>query len=101
MSVPAFDYAYSQIFTIGGEDLHGFVMSGGQEYVHVANIGIIKQILNTLYGEDVGNTYYNFVMNNWRWTSSQYNADYALMFSSGVSFDSRTTSHLVLPVFAC
>lgn len=62
LSVPAFDYAYGQIFTIGGEDLHGFLMSVGQEYVHVANIGIIKQVLETLYGETVATGYYNFVM---------------------------------------
>ena len=57
LSVPAFDYAYGQIFNIGGEDLHGFVMSVGQEYVHVANIGIIKQVLETLYGETVATAY--------------------------------------------
>lgn len=62
LSVPAFDYAYGQIFNLGGEDLHGFVMSVSQEYVHVANIGIIKQVLETLYGETVATDYYNFVM---------------------------------------
>lgn len=30
LSVPAFDYAYGQIFNLGGEDLHGFIMSVGQ-----------------------------------------------------------------------
>ena len=77
LSVPAFDYAYGQIFTIGGEELHGFLMSVGQEYVHVANIGIIKQVLETLYGEEVATNYYNFVMKNWRWTSTQGNATLA------------------------
>lgn len=101
LSVPAADYAYNQVFCIGGQDLHGFKMSAGQEFIHMANASSIKQILTTLYGEDVGNTYYRFVMNNWRWTSSQDGAGSAWMCSSGASFDNKTDSYFVLPVFAC
>lgn len=101
LSVPAFDYAYGQIFNIGGEDLHGFLMSVGQEYVHVANIGIIRQVLETLYGETIATGYYNFVMNNWRWTSTQNGAAYAWYFSSGASGGLKSTSNMVLPIFAC
>lgn len=101
LSVPAFDYAYGQIFTIGGEELHGFLMSVGQEYVHVANIGIIKQVLETLYGETVATDYYNFVMNNWRWTSTQLNATLAWLFSSSAGNLNKSYSFVVLPVFAC
>lgn len=101
LSVPAFDYAYGQIFTIGGEELHGFLMSIGQEYVHVANIGIIRQVLETLYGETVATDYYNFVMKGYRWTSSQVSATFALRFSSSMSDVTKSFSNLVLPVFAC
>lgn len=102
LSVPAFDYAYSQIFNLGGEDLHGFVMSVGQEYVHVANIGIIKQVLETLYGETVATDYNNFVMGKNRWTSTQYNYGNALIYSSRVlNSNYKRYSYLVLPVFAC
>ena len=102
LSVPAFDYAYGQIFNLGGEDLHGFLMSVGQEYVHVANIGIIKQVLETLYGETIATGYYNFIMNNWRWTSTQYNATGAWNCSSSASSGSyKSGSLVVLPVFAC
>lgn len=101
LSVPAFDYAYGQIFNLGGEDLHGFVMSVGQEYVHVANIGIIKQVLETLYGETVATGYYNFIMNNWRWTSTQGNAAYAWGYSSSAGSNGKSSSDVVLPVFAC
>lgn len=101
LSVPAFDYAYDQIFTIGGEELHGFVMSVGQEYVHVANIGIIKQVLETLYGEEVATNYYNFIMKRARWTSTQYRATYAWGYSSSAGNDSKSYSNVVLPVFAC
>ena len=101
LSVPAFDYAYGQIFNLGGEDLHGFVMSVGQEYVHVANIGIIKQVLETLYGETVATDYYNFVMKIYRWTSSQAGATLAWRFSSSSSDITKSFLNLVLPVFAC
>lgn len=101
LSMPAFDYAYGQVFNLGGEDLHGFVMSVGQEYVHVANIGIIKQVLETLYGETVATDYYNFVMKKYRWTSTQHNATSAWIFSSSMGDNSKSSSYVVLPVFAC
>lgn len=101
LSVPAFDYAYDQIFTIGGEELHGFVMSVGQEYVHVANIGIIKQVLETLYGEEVATNYYDFVMKKYRWTSTQSSATDAWYFSSSAVSYGKWVSLVVLPVYAC
>jgi hypothetical protein len=101
LSVPAFDYAYGQIFTIGGEDLHGFLMSVGQEYVHVANIGIIRQVLETLFGETVATDYYNFVMKKNRWTSTQGSATSAWSSSSSAINYGKSSSFVVLPVFAC
>ena len=102
LSVPAFDYAYEQIFSIAGHELHGFLMSVGQDYVHIANIGIIKQVLTALHGEEKATAYYNFVMNKRRWTSTQYNATNAWNFSSS-AFNSnfKSISYFVLPVFAC
>lgn len=103
LSVPAFDYAYGQIFNLGGEDLHGFIMSVGQEYVHLANIGIIKEVLETLYGETVATDYYNFIMKKQRWISTQYNA--SIVFYADSTIDSfygdRKKARNVLPVFAC
>lgn len=101
LSVPAFDYAYEQIFSIGGEELHGFIMSIGQEYVHVANIGIIRQVLEALYGEEVATNYYNFVMKKYRWTSAQYSATNAWFCSSSANYGSESSSLVVLPVYAC
>lgn len=101
LSVPAFDYAYDQIFTIGGEELRGFVMSVGQEYVHVANIGIIKQVLETLYGEEVATNYYDFVMKKYRWTSTQSSATNAWYYSSSANNYNKWNSYVVLPVYAC
>ena len=102
LSVPAFDYAYEQIFSIAGHELHGFLMSVGQDYVHIANIGIIKQVLTALYGEEVATAYYNFVMNQRRWTSTQSGASYAWNYSSSAySSGYKSYSYFVLPVFAC
>ena len=101
LSVPAFEYAYSQIFNLGGEDLHGFVMSIGQEYVHAANIGIIKQVLETLYGETVATDYYNFVMKKYRWTSTQAYTTGAWNYSDIAFRFPKPYSFVVLPVFAC
>ena len=102
LSVPAFDYAYEQIFSIAGHELHGFLMSIGQDYVHIANIGIIKQVLTALYGEEKATAYYNFVMNQRRWTSTQLNATNAWGFSSSANnYNNKSISRYVLPVFAC
>lgn len=101
LSVPAFDYAYEQVFSIAGHELHGFLMSVGQEYVHVANIGVIKQVLTALYGEEAANTYYNFVMKNYRWTSTQGGATGAWGCSSSANYGYKGNSYYVLPVFAC
>ena len=101
LSVPAFDYAYEQIFSIAGHELHGFLMSVGQDYVHIANIGIIKQVLTALYGEEVATAYYNFVMNQRRWTSTQSNATFAWFYSSSAYNYYKSDSSYVLPVFAC
>ena len=101
LSVPAFDYAYEQVLSIGGEELHGFVMSVGQEYVHVANIGIVKQVLETLYGEEVATNYYNFVMKRARWTSTQNSATNAWLCSSSANNYDKSRSYVVLPVYAC
>ena len=102
LSVPAFDYAYEQIFSIAGHELHGFLMSIGQDYVHIANIGIIKQVLTALYGEEKATAYYNFVMKQRRWTSTQENATFAWSYSSSAgSSGSKSYWYYVLPVFAC
>ena len=102
LSVPAFDYAYEQIFSIAGHELHGFLMSVGQDYVHIANIGIIKQVLTALHGEEVATAYYNFVMQQRRWTSTQSSATFAWNYSSSaVNYFTKSNSIYVLPVFAC
>lgn len=101
--VPAFDYAYSQILNLGGEDLHGFVMSVGQEKAHVGNINIIRQVIEILYDETVATDYYNLIMNKRRWTSTQSKATSAWYFiiDNGYDNNNKLYSYIVLPVFPC
>lgn len=102
LSVPAFEYAYNQVFNLGGNELHGYIMSIGQEYVHITNIAIIKQVIATLYGDTIATDYYNFVRKNYRWVSTQASATDAFCFNDNIG-ESRFKSYslMVMPVFAC
>lgn len=102
LSVPAFEYAYNQVFNLGGNELHGYIMSIGQEYVHITNIAIIKQVIATLYGDTITTDYYNFVRKNYRWVSTQASATDAFCFNDNIG-ESRFKSYslMVMPVFAC
>ena len=100
--VPAFDYAYSTTLTLGGEELHGFIMSAGQELEHVGNIESIKEILTALFSADTAATYEAYVKKTDRWTSSQ-SANSAIycniaLSSSGIG---KISSNYILPVYAC
>lgn len=101
LSVPAAEYAYNTIFTIGEQDLHGFLMSIGQEYVHISNFGLIREMLRTLYGDTVAEAYYKFMSNNWRWTSTQSSSAIAWLYISSAGNGLKANSYRVLPVFAC
>lgn len=100
--VPAFDYAYSTTLTLGGEELHGFIMSAGQELEHVGNIESIKEILTALFGADTAATYEAYVKETDRWTSSQ-SANSAIYCSIALSASGigKRSNNYILPVYAC
>lgn len=102
LSVPAFEYAYSTTLVLGGEELHGFIMSIGQEDVHVANLESIKEILTSLFSADIAATYENFVKSTKRWTSAQNNATSAFYYYSMLEgFNLKNNVNIVLPVYPC
>jgi hypothetical protein len=101
LSVPAFAFAYGQSLEIGGEKLNGFLMSVGQEYVHISNAGTIREVLRTLFGDSVADAYYKFVNGQTRWTSTQVNATNAWGCISQANSNGKYGSFCVLPVFAC
>ena len=100
--VPAFDYAYSTTLTLGGEELHGFFMSAGQELEHVGNIESIKEILTALFSADTAATYEAYVKKTDRWTSSQ-SANSAIYCNIALSSSNvgKRSSNNILPVYAC
>lgn len=102
LSVPAFAFAYGQSLEIGGEKLNGFIMSVGQEYVHISNAGTIREVLRTLFGDSVADAYYKFVNEQYRWTSMQNGERSAWGFASiPNSVNAKSYNHYILPVFAC
>lgn len=101
--VPAFDYAYSTTLTLGGEELHGFIMSAGQELEHIGNMESIKEILTALFSADTAATYEAYVKETDRWTSSQSGANSAIYCSIGLNtsgIGKRSSNH-IMPVYAC
>ena len=76
--LPAFDYAYNTILPLGGEEQRGFIMSIGQELVHVANLETIKEILTELFDASTATAYETFVKKTIRWTSTQGSATFVV-----------------------
>ena len=101
LSVPAFDYAYSQTLTIGGEELHGFLMSIGQGYLFLENGGNIRIVLETLYDETVATNFYNFMMNKAKWLSAQSGKTSSFVLYNGIHQYPKSSLVICLPVFAC
>lgn len=101
LSVPAFDFAYTTTLTLGGEEQRGFLMSAGQELVHVANLGTIKEILTALFDSSTAAAYETFVKKTARWTSTQHSnlEAYTFLFNTKALF--KDTGTAVLPVYAC
>lgn len=101
ISVPAIDFAYSTTLMLGGEEQRGFIMSVGQEFIHVANLETIKEILTALFGSSTATAYETYIKKFSRWTSTQsavFNA-YGFLFLQSSLF--KDTIRSVLPVYAC
>ena len=105
LSVPAFDYAYGQILTLSGEDLHGAVGSAGQFLIYGGNYTPLKEVIAKLYDEETATTFYNFVKQKNFWTSTQASVDRAFYFGNielSTFYGVKTANNLnVLPFFAC
>lgn len=101
LSADAFHKAYSETMKIGENTLNGFILTIGQEFVHVVNRDVVRDILSALYGSDVGSDYYSksgsftFL----RHTSCQ-NKTESYSFYSKIETQSKTSAKRVLPAFA-
>lgn len=102
LAVPAFDYAYSTTLVLGGEELRGFIMSIGQENVHVANLDSIKEILTSLFSADIAASYETFIKKVKRWVSAQNGGNSAYYFYSRLEgLNMKSNENIVLPVYPC
>lgn len=99
--LPTFDYAYNTILTLGGEEQRGFIMSIGQELVHVANLETIKEILTELFDASTATAYETFVKKTLRWTSTQGSATFAVYCAYQIGTNRKSVAYSVLPVYAC
>ncbi len=76
--VPAFTYAYSQIFEINGEQYHGYIGSIAQWDACIINMVYIRDnIITELWDATTAATIYEYIMNIQRWTSTQKNSEQA------------------------
>lgn len=97
----AFHIAQSETIKIGENTLNGFILTVGQELVHIANRDIVRDILSALYGSSVGSDYYSKSgsFNYRRLTSCQSKTEaYSVYIVVDVS--AKTQPKIVLPAFA-
>ena len=98
--VPAFTYAYSQIFEINGEQYHGYIGSIAQWDACIINMVYIRDnIITELWDATTAATIYEYIMNIQRWTSTQRNSEKAyIRFSVRDSFP-KSASLFVVPFY--
>ena len=99
LTIPAFSYAYECTVEMAGETLHGYVASVGQMAEMNINRTVVDNVIKALYGDTAKLFSPLFTMA--KWTSTQFNATYAWFFSSYASSTLKSSSYVVLPVFAC
>ena len=99
--VDAFREAHSETMKIGENTLNGFILTVGQEFVHVANRDVVRDILSALYGSDVGSDYYSKSgsFSFLRHTSCQ-NKTESYSFYYRLETQSKTNAKRILPAFA-
>ena len=99
--VPAFTYAYSQIFEINGEQYHGYIGSIAQWAACVNNMVYIRDnIITELWDADTASTIYKWITGNWKWTSCQNGTTLAWIYYTSTSNYYKFNGLLVVPFYA-
>lgn len=99
--VPAFTYAYSQIFEINGEQYHGYIGSIAQWAACINNMVYIRDnIITELWNIDTAKTIYSWICNIWKWTSCQNGTTSAWSYGSSTDGSSKGYNLLVVPFCA-
>lgn len=99
--VPAFTYAYSQIFEINGEQYHGYIGSIAQWAACINNMVYIRDnIIAELWDATIAATIYKWITSNRKWTSCQSSASIAYSYGTSTNSSNKNYSYLVVPFYA-
>lgn len=99
--VPAFTYAYSQIFEINGEQYHGYIGSIAQWSACIDNMVYIRDnIITELWDATTADTIYKWITGNWKWTSCQNGASGAWDGNTSTRNYYKDCNFLVVPFCA-
>ena len=99
LSVPLFTYAYEQTVDLADVQLHGFILAIGQMIETNVNKTLVDEVVKVLYGSNA--KLFSALFSQNKWTSTQYYATVAWRFSSSPAVNTRSSSFMALPVFAC
>lgn len=99
LTVPLFTYAYEQTVNLADTQLHGFILALGQSWEAKANVALVDEVMKMLYGSNA--ELFSALFSQNKWTSTQYNATYAWNFYSSPLINTKSSSYMALPVFAC
>lgn len=101
LNIPAFDYAYNQMLTLSGENLHGAIGSVGQFVILAGNLNYLEEVVTKLYNEEIA-TALSKKLSDQLWTSTQKTVGWAWTLKNLRANDySMQNSYYVLPFFAC
>ena len=105
LDVPAFDLAKKSAIVIDDKILNGYVPAIGQIRLLNTNISLLYDIFRAVYGESEETeenitAFSTFWTKQAKWSSSQYGATFAWMFTSGPNNNYKSNGNYVLPFFA-
>ena len=99
LTIPAFSYAYECTVDMAGETLHGYIASVGQMSEMNINRTVVDNVIKALYGDTA--KLFSSLFVDTKWTSTQNNATLAWRCSSSAISGVKSSSYVVLPVYAC
>ena len=99
LTIPAFSYAYECTVEMAGETLHGYIASVGQMNEMNINSTVVDNVIKALYGDTA--KLFSSLFADVKWTSTQGSASVALVCSSSAGYGVKSSSYVVLPVYAC
>lgn len=99
LTVPLFTYAYEQTVNLADAQLHGFILAIGQMIETNVNKTLVDEVVKMLYGSNA--KLFSALFSQNKWTSTQSTASNAWYFNSSPTNNTKSSSSLALPVFAC